>query len=288
MFNWIKRILYKIKNQQSTIRDVGLVNANPEIKFADTQNNNLIIGGNDTRNQTFFNFGMTYQDVNNMIQKELLLAHNRLMSDIAPRLLPNDWQKVQQDYGFLQIYLEAIKISAQKHSTNIDKTIEEIIIDRINTNNDFLKIISQESILTISKLLEHQFRILHILALFHKCKIEEKNAIDLIQNLTVTFKPLYDTQFKTIDFEYLSYTGCLSLVEPGYIDLNQKYNSNRYPNIDIKSVQKSDVYQFIKKKWENSDLKRYRPTAIGTYIGLKYHKVKFDIDIPNIEKILEK
>ena len=116
MFNWIKRILYKIKNQQSTIRDVGLVNANPEIKFADTQNNNLIIGGNDTRNQTFFNFGMTYQDVNNMIQKELLLAHNRLMSDIAPRLLPNDWQKVQQDYGFLQIYLEAIKISAQKHT----------------------------------------------------------------------------------------------------------------------------------------------------------------------------
>ena len=288
MFNWIKRILYKIKNQRSIIRDVGLVNANPEIKFADTQNNNLIIGGNDTRNQTFVNFGMTYQDVNNMVQKELLLAHNKLMSEIAPRLLPNDWQKVQQDYGFLQTYLEAIKISAQKHSTNIDKTIEEIIIDRINTNNDFLKIISQESILTISKLLEHQFRILHILALFHKCKIEEKNATDLIQNLTVTFKPLYDTQFKTIDFEYLSYTGCLSLVEPGHIDFDQKYNSNRYPNIDIKSVKESDVYKFIKRKWENSDLKKYRPTAIGAYIGLKYHKVKFNIAIPNIEKILEK
>ncbi|WP_428080886.1 LPO_1073/Vpar_1526 family protein [Candidatus Avelusimicrobium alvi] len=288
MFNWIKRILYKIKGAQPIIGDVGLVNINPEVKFADTQNNNLIIGGNDKRNQTFFNFGMTYQDVHNMIQKELLLAHNKLMSEIAPRLLPNNWDEMKQDYAFLQTYLEAIKISAQKHNTNIDKTIEEIIIDRINTKNDFLKIISQESIRTISKLLEHQFRILHILALFHKCKIEGKETTDLIQNLTVKFKPLYDTQFKTIDFEYLSYTGCLSLVEPGYIDFNQKYNSNRYPNIDIKSVQESDVYQFIKKKWENSDLKRYRPTAIGTYIGLKYHKVKFNIDIPNIEKILEK
>lgn len=53
MFNWIKHILYKIKGAQPIIGDVGLVNINPEVKFADTQNNNLIIGGNDKRNQTF-------------------------------------------------------------------------------------------------------------------------------------------------------------------------------------------------------------------------------------------
>ncbi len=295
MFNWFKNFFCKLKNIKSMVGDISAVNIKPEIntnikteaKMADTQNNKLIeINNNSQKNQIFY-MGMSYQDVTDIVRKEISLANNKLMNNIEPQLLPSDLQKVQHDFDFLSTYDNAVKISAKRKDNIINKTIEEIIIDRIKTDNDFIKMVSNEAIKTIGKITNKQFEILHIMSLIYKCSIKNvKVTEDLIKNFKMTLRPLFDTDFKIVDFEYLSYVGCLFSIDPINIVFDNIFKTV-YPKIDINELKTDEDYKFLESKWNSTSLCKHKLTTIGTYIGLKYNKVKLGFEIANIEKMFE-
>lgn len=296
MFNWLKNVfsIFKKLNNKQLVGDVGLINAKAEIntdikaeaKIADNQTNKFLEVNNNQRNQIFY-MGMSYQDVTDIVRKEISLASNRLMNNIEPRLLPSDLKKVQQDFDFLSTYDNAVKISAKRKDDTINKTIEEIIIDRIKTDNDFIKMVSNEAIKTIEKITNEQFEILHIMSLIYKCSFNDvKTTEELVKNFKTTLRPLFNKNFKVIDFEYLSYVGCLFSIEPISI-IFEKICKAVYPNVDIIELKKNEEYKFIESKWTSTLLCKHKLTAVGTYIGLKYNKVKLGFEISNIEKIFE-
>ena len=114
MFKWIKYIF----NIKPAVGDVGFVNVKPEFnaikgdaKVAEKIDNKLI--DKSQNNQTFY-LGMSYTEVKNVVDRELALSNQRLMEILKPRLLPENIDKIKNDFDFLDTYREAVKISAKR------------------------------------------------------------------------------------------------------------------------------------------------------------------------------
>ena len=228
---------------------------------------------------------MSYTEVKNVVDTELALSNQRLMEILKPRLLPENIDKIKNDFDFLDTYREAVKISAKKQDDITDKVLSEIILERVKEENDFPKIVQNESIYTIGKLTKSQINILHTLAMCHSAALSYTDYDDLIIALNELVKPLFDCNFVNIDFNYLVYTGCIDQLHTGYYEFNriiERMAGNKY-NLD--SYKNSEDYKYMEQKWNNSLLNKSNLTTVGQYIGLHYHNVMFDKKLPNLNKL---
>ena len=271
----------------------GLVNANAkidakaEIKAADSVHTH--IGGttnyDNSQNNQIFYMGMSYSDVLKIVNTELSLANAKLMKQIESRLLPEDINSVKGDFDFLDTYREAVKISAKRHDKTTDDVLSEIILERIKETDDFPKIVQNEAILTIGKLTKSQIDILHTIAMCHHAVLTFNDSKDLLMAMKEMVKPLFDNQFLDIDFNYLAYTGCITMMFTGHYEFYKVIQRMTRNQKNISFDKNSEDYKYMEQKWNNSLLRKSSLTTVGQYIGLHYHNVMFDKKLPNIEKL---
>lgn len=300
MLNWLKKIFAKLKGAKPIVGDVGLVNVKPEfnadikgeLKFADKQENKLVevnnIDNSQQMTQQNFYIGMSYNDIVNIVQREQIIANNNLMSKIEPRLLPENIDKIKNDFDFIDTYREAVKISAKRKDEITDDMLADIISERIKETDDFRKIILNETINTIGKLTQSQIEILEIISLCHYTKFDADTFDNLINKIENTIKPMICKDYANIDFEYLAYTGCIESSLSGSYDFYKIIRHIVSDKYDIEVYRINENYKQMEAKWKKSFLCHSKPTAIGKLIGLKYYNILNNNEISNIERIYQK
>lgn len=288
MFKWIKYIF----NIKPAVGDVGFVNVKPEFnaikgdaKVAEKIDNKLI--DKSQNNQTFY-LGMSYTEVKNVVDRELALSNQRLMEILKPRLLPENIDKIKNDFDFLDTYREAVKISAKRKDEITDDMLADIISERIKETNDFSKIILNESINTIGKLTQSQIEILEIISLCHYTKIDADTFDNLISKVETTIKPMICKDYANIDFEYLVYAGCIESALAGSYDFYKIIRNMISDKYDIEAYKENENYKQMEAKWKESFLCHSKPTAIGKLIGLKYYNIHNNNEISNLERLYQK
>ena len=292
MIEWLKKVFSKILNSDIKLHNnnLGLVNANADIKadvrLADKiQDNKLVeVNNNDNSKHLVINNGMSYSDISKFVEDKLKEANSNLMKNLEPRLLPQDYERLNKDYDFLSTYREALQISAKRNDETTDSLLTEIIEERIKSTDELFNIVNNESIITIGKLTKSQIEILYLLALSHHTSLGgEKESI--LKGIKETYFSLFNKNFNRDDFDHLAYTGCIDIQN----SMSYKFNDIIYSllkNEDlVRDIQNSTEYIFAKEKWENSYLKHSKLTTVGKNIGLNYHKVCSNINIAGFDKL---
>lgn len=293
MIEWLKKVFSKILNSDIKLHNnnLGLVNANADVKaevrLADKiQDNKLVeVNNNDNSKHLVINNGMSYSDISKFVEDKLKEANNNLMKNLEPRLLPQDYERLNNDYDFLFTYKEALHISAKRNDETTDSLLTEIIEERIKSSDELVKIINNESILTIGKLTKSQMEILHLLVISHFTRyVANSCGIDIMK---ASYYPLFNRKFNRDDFEYLAYTGCITLVQPGVIRFNNIIENmmNYYTYDDIQELKKTEEYKFMHKQWENSYLQYSQLTSVGKNIGINYHKVRCGFKLKGFDNL---
>lgn len=257
----------------SIFKNLFNIKAENTFKVADDIKNQVAenINVNSAQNQlNQYNFGISYSEVREIIAVENNLANQRLIEKIEPRLLPEDKEKIKNDYDFLHTYNDAVKISAKKQNKEIDDILSELIIDRINSNNEIEKIVSNEAIKTIEKLTNNQLKIITLAFLIryvNHARIIDNKSFDSV--ITEKISPFIDFEEKITDFEHIEYTNCghISAIR---VDFEQILTNN-YQSLDINNL--SEQILFVKKTWSTSTINRLKLTSVGLLIAIKYYKI---------------
>lgn len=296
MIEWLKKVFSKILNSDIKLHNnnLGLVNANADVK-ADVrlvdkiQDNKLVeVNNNDnSKHLVINNNGMSYSDISKFVDDKLNEANSNLMKYLEPRLLPQDYGRLNKDYDFLSTYRDALQISAKRNDETTDRLLTEIIEQRIKSNDELLNIVNNESIITIGKLTKAQIEILYLLALSHHTSLAgDKESI--LKGIKDTYFSLFNKNLNYDDFDHLAYTGCIDIQNSIIYEFNDiVYNLLKNEDL-VRDIQNSTEYKLVKEKWENTPLKHSKLTTVGKNIGLNYHKVCSNINIAGFDKLFDR
>lgn len=220
----------------------------------------------ETREQAEKNQRSYYQEVLNKVE-ELTKSHEEV-------------KRIVCSPDFQYFSKKAATQACKSESKNIHKLLSSLIMKRINNDDDeLLRIICNEAVLTAEKLTENHLKILMFCFQMTRVKVKDLTDFnDLICHLTQHVVPFIDFKNSKTELDHISYAGCVTInrLMRGnfYTLLMQQYPELlKNQGVALEKLKKNEICTRLHSAWQGPPILGIDLTPVGIVLAVIYFEI---------------